>query len=142
MKYITLLFLSCILDIEVYAQEEKKQHSIDKLLQECLNIEQNQTAAGMIECTNRAQERWDKELNKNYSLLISKLSADEKEKLKVAQRNWITYRDKEMEFARTMCVNIQGTMWRVVFADRQMEMTKQRALELKVYADNLTEPSE
>lgn len=140
MKYLLSLTLSFILALNACGQEKEK--SIDQQLKTCLDIEQNQTTAGMIECTNRAQEQWDKELNKNYSLLIGKLSADEKEKLKVAQRNWIAYRDKEIEFARTMYINMQGTMWRVVLADRQMELTKQRALELKVYLGNLTELNE
>lgn len=136
------LFLPFILVLQVSGQEKKEGSPIDQQLEACLNLKQNQTTAGMIECTNRAQEQWDKELNKNYSLLIGKLSADEKEKLKVAQRNWIAYRDKEIEFARAMYMNMQGTMWRVVLADRQMELTKQRALELKAYVDNLTEPGE
>ncbi len=142
MKSLVLLTLPFILALNACGQEEKKDHPITKQLQTCLNAEKNQTTAGMIACTNQAQEQWDKELNTNYSVLISKLSADEKEKLKVAQRNWIAYRDKEIEFARTMYVNMQGTMWRVVLADRQMELTKQRALELKAYLDNLTEPGE
>jgi uncharacterized protein YecT (DUF1311 family) len=142
MKSLVLLTLPFILALNVCGQEEKKDHPITKQLQTCLNAEKNQTTAGMIACTNQAQLQWDKELNTNYSVLISKLSADEKEKLKVAQRNWIAYRDKEIEFARTMYVNMQGTMWRVVLADRQMELTKQRALELKAYLDNLTEPGE
>jgi uncharacterized protein YecT (DUF1311 family) len=49
----------------------------------------------MIGCTVRAGKEWDKELNTNYNLLMSKLNVDEKEKLKTAQRNWIAYRDKE-----------------------------------------------
>lgn len=142
MKYIVLLSLSFLLILQACGQEKKKEQSIDQQLKACLDVERNQTTAGMIECTNHAREQWDKELNTSYSLLISQLSADEKEKLKVAQRNWISYRDKEIEFARTMYINMQGTMWRVVLADRQMELTKQRALELKAYVDNLTEPGE
>jgi uncharacterized protein YecT (DUF1311 family) len=137
MKYIALLSLSFMLVLHACGQEKKKE-SIDQQLKACLDEEKNQTTGGMIECTKRAQEQWDQELNKNYSLLIGKLSADEKEKLKVAQRNWIAYRDKEIEFARTMYINMQGTMWRVVLADSQMELTKQRALELQAYVDNLT----
>jgi uncharacterized protein YecT (DUF1311 family) len=138
MKYLVSLTLPFIFALNACGQEKKTEQSIDQRLKACLDVEKNQTTAGMIECTNRAQEQWDKELNTNYSLLIGKLSADEKEKLKVAQRNWIAYRDKEIEFARTMYINMQGTMWRVVLADRQMELTKQRALDLKAYVDNMT----
>jgi len=39
----------------------------------------------------------DKELNKAYALLISKLSSEHQKELKVSQRNWIKFRDAEFE---------------------------------------------
>jgi uncharacterized protein YecT (DUF1311 family) len=123
--------------VNTYGQKETEEHIIDKHLRECLDSTENQTTVGMSGCAIRAGKEWDQELNNNYNLLISKLSVDEKEKLKSSQRNWILYRDKEMEFARTMYIKLQGTMWRIVLADRQTELTRQRALELKAYYDNL-----
>jgi uncharacterized protein YecT (DUF1311 family) len=137
MKYLTILFLTLILAVNTYGQTDTEVHIIDKHLKECLDSTENQTTVGMTDCAIRAGKEWDKELNKNYNLLMSKLSVDEKEKLKSAQKNWILYRDKEMEFARTMYVNQQGTVWRIVLADRQTELTRQRALELKTYYENL-----
>ena len=137
MKHLTILFLTWILAVNAYGQAEMAEHIIDKRLRECLDSTENQTTIGMTGCSIRAGEEWDKELNKNYNLLISKLSVDEKEKLKNAQRSWILYRDKELEFASTMYIDLQGTMWRIVLADRQTELTRQRALDLKAYYDNL-----
>ena len=137
MKYLAALFLTLIIVVNSHGQIGQGEHVIDKHLRACLDSAENQTTIGMINCSSRAGEQWDKELNKNYNLLMSKLSADEKEKLKSAQKNWITYRDREMDFARTMYINMQGTMWRMVIADRQTELTKQRALELKAYHENL-----
>jgi uncharacterized protein YecT (DUF1311 family) len=137
MRYLIVLFFTLILGLDTYGQADTDEHIIDKHLRECLDSTENQTTVGMIDCAIRAGVQWDKELNKNYNLLISKLSSDEKEKLKGAQKIWISYRDKEMEFARTMYINMQGTMWRIVLADRQTDLTRQRALELKAYYDNL-----
>jgi uncharacterized protein YecT (DUF1311 family) len=132
MKY----FLTLIQVVNAYAQTEVEEHIIDKQWRECLDSTENQTTVGMTACSIQAAKVWDKELNKNYRLLMSKLSI-EQEELKNAQRNWILYRDKEMEFASIMYINLEGTMWRIVLADRETEMTRQRALELKVYYDNL-----
>jgi uncharacterized protein YecT (DUF1311 family) len=120
-----------------HGQTEAEEHIIDKHLRECLETSENQTTVGMTDCSMKAEEEWEKELNKNYDLLISKLSIDEKEKLKTAQKNWISYRNKEIEFASEMYINMQGTMWRIVLADRRTELTRQRALELKAYYNNL-----
>ncbi|MBI3218602.1 MAG: DUF1311 domain-containing protein [Bacteroidetes bacterium] len=137
MKYIAILLLSLTLAAKAVGQEVKEEFPIDKRLRECLDSTQHQTTAGMFDCAIRARQQWDKELNKNFNLLLGKLSVDEKEKLKIAQRNWISYRDKEIEFSKTIYLNMKGSMWRVVLADRQTELTKQRALELRVYYDNL-----
>lgn len=137
MKYLIILFLTLIQVVNTYGQNETEENIIDKHLRECLDSTENQTSVGMTGCAIRAGKEWGNELNKNYSLLISKLVVDEKEKLKNAQRNWILYRDREMEFASTMYLNLQGTIWRIVLENRQTELTKQRALELKVYYNNL-----
>jgi uncharacterized protein YecT (DUF1311 family) len=137
MKYLTILTLILIQAVSAYGQKDTEEHVIDKHLRECLDSTENQTTIGMTGCAIRAGKEWDKELNKNYNLLISELSVDEKEKLKNAQKNWILYRDREIEFARTIYVNLQGTMWQTVFADRKTELTRQRALELKAYYANL-----
>ena len=137
MKHLAILFLTLIQVVNAYGQTQTEEHIIDKHLRECLDSTENQTTVGMTACSIRVGKEWDNELNKNYNLLISKLSVDEKEKLRSAQRNWILFRDKEIEFASTMYINLEGTMWRIVLADRQTELIRQRALELKAYYDNL-----
>jgi len=135
-KYMVIMLLAFRV-VYSYGQTDTKEHPIDRHLRECLDSAENQTTVGMSRCAVEAGKEWDRELNKNYDLLMSQLSVDEKQKLKDAQRNWILYRDKEIEFARTMYFNLQGTMWRIVIAQRQTELTRQRALELKEYYDNL-----
>lgn len=120
-----------------YGQNEIEEYIIDKHLMECLDSAENQTTAGMVQCAVRAKKEWSKELNKYYTLLLTILSEAEEKQLKSAQKNWIMYYDKEIEFASTIYYNLQGTMWRIVLADRQTELTRQRALELKAYYDNL-----
>ncbi len=115
------------------------QISIDDQLKTCLDSAKNQTTAGIINCTHKAKDAWDKELNKYYKQLMTKLNADEKEKLKTAQINWLAYRDSEYLFSGTAYRNLQGTMWLVVNADRQMQIVKSRALELKSYSSILNE---
>lgn len=122
-----------------FAQKNEQEFAIDRKLEACLDVDSNQTTVGMIQCTNVAEEEWDKELNKNYKLLMRILSEEEKAKLKESQRKWIEFRDKENEFSGTMYYNLQGTMWRVVAAEARYQIVKQRALDLKNYYDVLIE---
>jgi uncharacterized protein YecT (DUF1311 family) len=67
------------------------------------------------------------------------LSAPEKELLRQAQRKWLEYRDSEVKFSAEMHYNLQGTMWRIVAADRRASIIRDRALALKVYYETLPE---
>jgi uncharacterized protein YecT (DUF1311 family) len=108
--------------------------SIDKAFEDCLDADTNNgITSGMVQCAYLAQKAWDKELNKYYNLLMSKLSADEKARLKIAQKNWIAYRDAEESFSGTAYGNTAGTMYRVFAADRYMQITRDRVMELSGY---------
>ncbi len=48
-----------------------------------------------IYCTNKLYASADTELNKNYQLLRTKLTAHQKNLLKTSQLSWIRYRDSE-----------------------------------------------
>ena len=136
MKYILIItfFLSFI---KVHGQTNEK-NPIDIELQVCLESEENFTTAGMTECVSKAIESWDKELNKNYQGLLNLLTSEQKEKLKESQRQWIKFRDSEIVFSNQFYSDMLGTMWIVVASQKQLDLTKQRALELSEYITSLT----
>jgi uncharacterized protein YecT (DUF1311 family) len=137
-KYITAFAILITTTYLVNAQDSMmvKIEPVDKQLNACLDSTQNQTTAGMLDCEGRAKTGWDKELNKYYRLIMATLSADEKEKLKTSQVSWLTYRDNESTFFSTMYNNMEGTMWQTARAHADVEITKQRALELKFYYED------
>ncbi len=135
---ITVLFI-IFLTVPIFGQNNQTdKHPIDIKREQCHEIDSNQTTYGMMQCEAIAREEWDKEMNKYYKLLMDTLTIEEKEKLKIAQRQWLNFRDMELDFSGTMYYNMQGTMWRVVAAGRACEIVKERALELKGYYDMLT----
>ena len=129
MKLILLTFFTILtLSQTLLGQEE---HWIDKELDACLSIDSNQTTYGMNQCAYEGQQKWDKELNKYYKLLMNKLDANGKTSLKESQRQWIKYRDKEFEFIQYYYLQKQGTMWTNVVAGIKYHFIRNRALELK-----------
>ena len=131
---LTTLFLTTFLLLN--GQTEKK-HPIDIELQKCLDSKENYTTQGMTECIVKAADSWDKELNKNYKILLGLLTEEQKEKLKESQRQWIKYRDNELDFSRSFYTQMQGTMWIPVAARTRLNLTKQRAEELSDYISTL-----
>lgn len=92
----------------------------------------------MCNCTINARESWDKELNKYYGLLKTKLPKEAFETLKESQKQWILYRDKEYAFISKYFYEVkQGTMWYAVAENKKKEIVKTRAVELKVYYEML-----
>jgi uncharacterized protein YecT (DUF1311 family) len=112
--------------------------SIDDELKACLDSTENYTTAGMTGCFATATVKWDKLLNQNYKKLLSLLSDEGKVKLRESQRKWIEFRDKELEFSHELYGSeLEGTMWIPVAASINMELTKQRALEIEKYISDL-----
>jgi uncharacterized protein YecT (DUF1311 family) len=113
-------------------------NQIDNELQDCLDSSENYTTEGMIDCVSKALEKWDAELNKAYKELLDLLTSEQKKKLKIAQREWIEYRNKEIEFSNQLYYDMQGTMWIPVAAQTKFNLTKKRTIELENYIANLT----
>lgn len=130
----TLLLLTFLF---IYGQTEKK-HLIDIELQKCLDSKENSMTQRMTQCLTKAADSWDIELNKNYKTLLGLLNKEQKEKLKESQRQWIKYRDSELEFSRSFYSQMQGTMWIPIAAQTRLDLTKQRAQDLLDYISTLT----
>ena len=129
-QILTILLLSIFLF--VYGQTEKK-YPIDLELKKCLNYKEHSTTQKMTDCVIKATDSWDKELNKNYNTLLSILTDEQKEKLKESQKQWIKFRDNELEFSGYFYNKVGGTMWIPVAAQTGLDITRNRALVLLEY---------
>ena len=138
-KLMVALFSVFLLATGASAQEPAP-HSIDKALEAC--IDKNGSTAGMVECTDKAYAAWDKELNKNYGELMRALKPAQKEALRLAQLEWIKYRDVNFKFIDSVYDTMDGTMYIPMRIDSRMEVVKKRALELKGFVDLVTEGGE
>jgi uncharacterized protein YecT (DUF1311 family) len=96
----------------------------------------------MVECTDKAYAAWDQELNKNYGKLMRALKPSQKEALRLAQIEWIKYRDLDFKLIDSVYDTMQGTMYIPMRIDARMEVVKKRALELKGYLDLIQEGEE
>ena len=126
------IITSLLLSVVTFSQT-KKENPIDVLESKCLNKE-NISNAEMCNCTIQARESWDKELNKYYSLLKTKLPKEAFETLKESQKQWLVYRDKEYAFISKYFYEVkQGPMWYAVSESKKRDIVKTRAVELEGY---------
>lgn len=114
-----------------YTQTKSKEDKIDRELQQCLDKKENQSTADMVDCAYKALNKWDAKLNTTYKSLLSKLDSTGKNSLVEAQRQWIKFKEKEIGLIDATYGSAQGTMWRIVRAQKVMDLTKQRAIELE-----------
>ncbi len=139
MKHLTLTFLVLLsFTAWCFGQETEEEHPIDIAWKHCHSLDSNWTTYGMTGCELAASEKWDNELNRYYKLLSKLMTEEQLELLKASQRQWIMFRDKELDFSSKMYYDMQGTMWGTVSASRQRSLNRTRTLELKSYYDNLT----
>ena len=132
------LYLGLFLTLLMSSASANSVHPIEQALSLCLSQTQNMTTAGMNECTYEATEAWDKELNNVYKQLMNALTKKGKESLKISQRQWLKFRDQEIEYINTMYNREMfiGTMYSTMRASDIMQLTKERTLQLTSYVRN------
>lgn len=105
-------------------------HPIDAALEHCLGTADGSTTYGALACIDTAQTAWDRELNRVYGELRKVLSEASRLKLRDAQRQWIAFRDAEIEAIGARYGELDGTMYLVMRADAVMGLTRDRARQL------------
>lgn len=135
-KLVSLLFI--FLSVSIFSQNKNQQENVIDIEESKCFDKQDISNADMRKCSIKARESWDKELNKFYSLLASKLPKDAFEILKASQKEWVIYRDKEFKFITKFYFEVkEGTMWYNIAENKKKEIVKNRTLELQMYFQNL-----
>ncbi|MEX6687979.1 lysozyme inhibitor LprI family protein [Danxiaibacter flavus] len=132
-----LVLFALLLTGAGFAQTKSKEDKIDSELQQCLDKKENQSTAGMVDCAYKALNKWNAKLNTTYKSLLAKLDSTAKNSLIEAQRQWIKFKEKEIDLIDATYGSAHGTMWRIVRAQKVMDITKQRAMELEDLLETL-----
>lgn len=108
--------------------------TIEKRLE--LYINQDYSDYGMKTASINQLDDYEKLLNKYYKKLLSELKAEDKETLKIAQRNWIKYREAELNLNYLVSQDNYsggGTIQTLFVLSRNIEITKTRVVEFYDY---------
>lgn len=137
MRFLNILILlfALIFPGVSHAEEPTIVHPIDKFHKSC--IDKETTTAGMNNCTYKAYEMWDQELNKSYHELMDKLTPQSKQILKNSQREWMKFRDKEFQLIEQIYSQLEGTMYIPMLVNSRLVIVKQRTLQLKEHLNLL-----
>lgn len=146
LKKITLL-IGLLLGFNIaFSQNNNTEHFLDKEHQKCL--QQYAGNLGERRCHSEFEEKWDKEMNRNYNGLIEFIEMYKDPvhgdfavdsitltNLKTAQRQWLEYRDAEFKLCGKL-YNRKGSMFYTIKAFRRMNFVRARALELMYYCNS------
>ena len=108
---------------------------IDKIELDC--ISKTADTQEINKCSQKAQQLWKKDINKNLAELKKNLSAEDYKKLQLSQTSWENYIDKEYGFINSLTSYTQGTMYLNTKEGWKTEILKQRALILREYLNIL-----
>jgi len=111
------------------AAEEYGHACIGRISEPCMAEPGGETTAGMITCTGRETEAWDALLNIEYQRLIEQLGGKGTDKMRDAQRAWITMRDGDCALAYETFEG--GTIAGVIAAGCMLDRTATRTLQLR-----------
>lgn len=134
-----LKILSAALLLLLSASAWGAPHPLEVAMDKCM--EKDPSTAGVSNCAAEYKEKWDAELNRAYKELMGKLPKDGQALLRDAQRAWIPWRDAEFGLLSAVYSTIYnkggGTMFVTFHAIADMEVVKDRALELLAFGEEL-----
>lgn len=98
-------------------------------------LDKDYSTYGMMEASRYLEQGYDKLLNKYYKVLLGILNEENKALLKTSQRNWISLRDSEKKLIwgmknQTYEESGGGTIWGVIAASADADITRRRVFEL------------
>jgi uncharacterized protein YecT (DUF1311 family) len=82
-----------------------------------------------INCAAEARDKADKELNSTYQRLLASLSGPQAEKLRLAQRAWLSFVEADTSFVLER--EGAGSSGRLVAVNNREKLTRQRVESLK-----------
>lgn len=100
-------------------------------------FEKARSTGDQFEAAEAGKKLWDEEMNRVYQLLRKKLSPAAAEALQASQRKWIEWRDAEFAAINTYYDQFKGTMYGPMRVGEQMDIVRQRALDLKARLEGL-----
>ncbi|MBK7932413.1 MAG: DUF1311 domain-containing protein [Acidobacteria bacterium] len=115
------------------AANDEEKPCLETALDVC--VEKDDTAGWGARCATRAEQLWDKELNKVYKELQGRLTLKERSVLISSQRSWILYRNAEFKLIDSMYSFEKGTMNISFNAHARKGVVMKRALALKHYLE-------
>jgi uncharacterized protein YecT (DUF1311 family) len=130
---LTFILLTVFTSCRLPAADEK--HPIDLWLDK--EIARQFSDSGMQRATKKAEAMWDREMNKSYGALMSRLQSRQKAALARSQKAWLAYRDAEFLATLEIHGTKSGSMWMTLAVGDQMEIVKERALKLEEYLETL-----
>ncbi|WP_168184713.1 lysozyme inhibitor LprI family protein [Oleiagrimonas sp. MCCC 1A03011] len=112
-----------------------KTQPIDRLLDACLK---KAVSTRDIEgCYGEAYHRWDAQMNLWYRRFMASKDADidtaAKESMRVAQRQWLKYRDAQFDALSDLYGHRSGTIWPVIAMRKRIALPRTRARALASY---------
>jgi Lysozyme inhibitor LprI len=93
----------------------------------------------MVEAEARGVEMWDAELNRVYQLLQKQLPQPDRKKLIDSQRAWLGFRDANRQIVRAVYERAEGTIYRPMAVNAELEIVKERAENLRRYLEIVNE---
>ncbi|WP_369371257.1 lysozyme inhibitor LprI family protein [Vibrio ezurae] len=97
-------------------------------------FKQNSSTMGMNDCYAKEYQSWDSELNRAYNAL----GGSNNEGLKIAQRDWIRFRDSQLNYLKAEFDNRQGTKWILEYDVLRNRLIKEQVERLQIiyHTDN------
>ncbi len=129
-----IYFIFLLITYSSFGQSIQKDQ-IDIDLQTCLELEENDSYQS--ECFMTAIIKWEFKLNRTYNKLIKYLKPEQQNLIIESQKQWVNYKNSEVEFSNQFYTNSKENIKYPKAYRTNLDIIRQRAIELETYINNL-----
>ena len=135
LRLVVAVTLALFATFPTHAEEAKDP--IDIAMEQAM--EEDPSTAGMVQAAASALKKWEKAMERALTKLEELMEPEEWTALQASQKAWRAFRQQEVKTQGEIYSRMDGTMWRPVAASDMMELVRARTLQLRQYAETISE---
>lgn len=130
MKRISKSLVALLTLVLVQTAQAQTKHPLDQFLENCLGHVEGQTHSGCEGCVKVTREKWEEEVESNYTEMLSVATDSEKQLFRSMHSGWLRYKQLRFKLLEDMYAEKSGT-WAIRLEEEKLKVVKNYAAEVK-----------
>ncbi|MHA7845639.1 lysozyme inhibitor LprI family protein [Serratia sp. D1N4] len=123
-----LILIATLFSVSTCSYAKELRKDLDEQLDKCR--ESALSTLDSVDCYTKSTNEWEKELSKQYKLLLQDQPKEIQTDLRNSQRAWVKYKESYISAMESFYSQERGSIWGIVMSESTMNVTRDKAIDL------------